>query len=198
MNAAHLFNRLRSCRSASVGPFFLSSCLLLAPASLVAHIDDASLTSDQIECITPDGRLTAISKIETAPADLRGSVPARDIIICNLQEGRTIFIIPLPKEGCDRFTFVNENPAACGEFEIAVSNAHLAAGNPGWIGVEGIVPFAHKRLFNLSMVGISARYMKVSFRVENTPGVTRVHDHRKHQLVAVIAEVETAVGLAER
>jgi hypothetical protein len=110
--------------------------------------------------------LTAISNFDTTPTNTPASAP--ETISCDLQGGETILIIPFPNGALfDRFTLINQNAAACGEFDIAVSDFHLAADSPNWIEVEGIVPFAHKRLFNLSMLGINARYVKLSFRVEN-------------------------------
>ena len=195
MNAAHFCGQLRSYCGAFFSPVLLGSCVLLSSVSLRAHAGDAGQTNDDIECITPDGRLTAISRSGAAPGQVGELMAAGDTIVCNLQEGLTIFIIPFPEGAlCDRFTFVNENAAACGEFEIAVSDARLAADSPDWIDVQGIVPFAHKRLFNVSMLGVNARYLKLSFRIDNTAGVTRVDEHLKQQLVGSlsIATAETA------
>ena len=72
----------------------------------------------------------------------------------------------------DRFTFVNENAAAEGELEIAVSNSALAADSPAWTAVDGAIPFVRKRLFNLSMIGVEARYVKLSFRVGSSAAAT--------------------------
>src|SRR5205814_2814411 len=66
----------------------------------------------------------------------------------------------------DRFTFVNENAAARGELKISVSNYRLPASSSKWTEVEGVIPFARKRLFNLSMLGVEAKYVRLSFRVE--------------------------------
>jgi hypothetical protein len=77
-------------------------------------------------------------------------------------------VIALPKTALlDRFTFVNENAAARGELKIAVSNYRLPASSSKWTEVEGVIPFARKRLFNLSLLGIEAKYVKLSFHVEN-------------------------------
>jgi hypothetical protein len=37
------------------------------------------------------------------------------------------------------------------------------------VEVDGIIGFTKKRLFNLLMVGVEARYVKLTFKVE-TPG----------------------------
>jgi len=174
VNASHFFSRFQFARGAFFGPLLLGSCFLVGLVPLRAHADGARQTTDKIECITPDGRLTAISSFGPAPTNIPASARTRDTISCNLQEGQTVFIIPFPQGALlDRFIFINQNAAACGEFEIAVSDCHLAADSPQWVDVEGIVPFAHKRLFNLSMVGINARYLKLSFRVKSNARVTR-------------------------
>ena len=122
----------------------------------------------QIECITPDGRVSQVPRAGDWPA--AQDVPARlvnDAINCSLGEGETVFIISLndlaPR---DRVTFINENAAACGQLTIAVSNQRLPAASTAWTAVDGVIPFAHKRLFNLSMVGVEAQYVKLSFRVQ--------------------------------
>ena len=85
----------------------------------------------------------------------------------SLPEGDTTFIIRVPKPSLlEQFTFVNEKTAVRGALKIAVSNASLPASDPKWNPVNGEIVFAHKRLFNLSMVGVEARYLKLSFHVE--------------------------------
>ena len=84
-----------------------------------------------------------------------------------LREGETTFIIELPNNSPrDRFTFLNENAAACGELRIAVSDSPLPADSPKWTEVDGIVPFAHKRLFKLSILGVETKFVRLSFRVD--------------------------------
>ncbi len=47
-----------------------------------------------------------------------------------------------------------------------------------YIQVDGIIPFAHKRLFNLSLLGIEAKYVKLSFHVEKAGRMTRLGLYR--------------------
>lgn len=61
---------------------------------------------------------------------------------------------------------MNENASARGELKIAVSNYQLPATSPKWVEVDGRIPFTNKRLFNVSLVGVEARYVKLSFNVE--------------------------------
>jgi hypothetical protein len=83
----------------------------------------------------------------------------------SLPEGETILIIQVPNTALlDRFTFINQDTVR-GELKIAVANSSLSPADPNWNAVSGDIAFAHKRLFNLSMVGVEAKYVKLSFRV---------------------------------
>lgn len=119
-----------------------------------------------IDCITPDGRLAAVSS-----AGEKNSAAALimddDTLSCPLQEGETTFIISFPKTSLlDGFTFINQNAEVQGEMKIAVSNYRLPVNSPKWTEVTGKTVFTSKRLFSLSMVGVEARYVKLSFHVE--------------------------------
>jgi hypothetical protein len=194
MNALHFLSRFKAAENISFLVFLVGSCLVAGslPVSVKA---DGSRQTEQIQCITPDGRLIPISNSNVRTADAAASANAHNTVSCHLQEGKTTFIIPFPKGAfLDRFTFINENMAACGEFNIAVSNSRLSPESPQWIEVDGIVPFAHKRLFNLSMVGIDAKYVKLSFRVEKNSRITRAESRRseKQQSGASIKLAEAA------
>ena len=83
----------------------------------------------------------------------------------SLPEGETTLIIQIPKASLlEQFTFINEETVR-GALKIAVANSRLSAKDPNWNPVSGNIAFAHKRLFNLSMVGVDAQYVKLSFRV---------------------------------
>ena len=90
---------------------------------------------------------------------------AADSLHCPLQEGVTTFVVQVPK-GSDHLTFIDENTAVRGELRISVSSDKLAASDSRWTSVDGTISFNHKRLFNLSMVGVEANYVKLSFNVE--------------------------------
>lgn len=120
----------------------------------------------KIDCITPDGRLVAVPTASEKNSSAAALIMDDDTLSCPLQEGETTFIISFPKTSLlDRFTFVNENAAVQGEMRIAVSNYRLPADSPKWTDVSGKTEFTSKRLFNLSMVGVEARYVKLSFHV---------------------------------
>jgi hypothetical protein len=116
-----------------------------------------------IDLIGPDGRAVVVkNKNSSANALLFDD----DTLNYPLTEGDTTFIVSFPKTSIlDRFTFVNENGAAAGEITVAVSNYRLAANSRKWIEVASGNTFTSKRLFDLSLAGTEARYVKISFHV---------------------------------
>ncbi len=128
----------------------------------------------QIECITPDGRVERLAPNQTGAAS--ATVLRDETLSCPLQEGITTFVMKLPNTSLlDHFTFVNENAAAAGELKISVSNYQLPAASSKWVDVDGNIVFSHKRLFNLSMVGVEARYVKLSFKVASGGRLTSLN-----------------------
>ena len=127
----------------------------------------------KIDCITPDGRLVAVSSPVGKNSSPAALIMDDDTLRCPLQEGETTFIISFPKTSTlDHFTFINENTEVQGEMKIAVSNYRLSADSPKWTDVSGKTSFTSKRLLNLSMVGVEARYVKLSFHVEKGSRLT--------------------------
>jgi hypothetical protein len=121
----------------------------------------------QIECTTPDGRIGRISRLPAQDPTAAALIMEDDTVTCALQEGETNFVIELPEVALpDRFIFLNENGAARGELKISVSNQPLAPDSPKWTAVEGVIPFSHKRLFGVSLLGIEAKYVRLSFHVD--------------------------------
>jgi hypothetical protein len=121
----------------------------------------------RIECVTPNGQAGQVSKLSSPDPGAAALIMEDDTVTCLLQEGRTDFVVELPKEKLlDRLTFLNENAVARGELKIAVANEKLRANSPDWVQVEGIIPFSHKRLFGVSLIGIEARFVRLSFEVE--------------------------------
>jgi hypothetical protein len=121
----------------------------------------------RIECVTPDGQPGQVSKLSAPDPGAAALIMEDDTVTCLLQEGRTDFVVELPKEKLlDRLTFLNENALARGELKIAVANEKLRADSSEWVAVEGIIPFSHKRLFGVSLIGIEARFVRLSFEVE--------------------------------
>jgi hypothetical protein len=128
-----------------------------------------------IECVTPDGQPGQVSRLPAPDPGATALIMDDDTVTCLLQEGETNFVIELSQTTLlDRFTFLNENAAARGELRIAVSNRRLPASSPEWTEVEGIVPFAHKRLFGVSLLGIEAKFVRLSFHVEKNGRIAAV------------------------
>ena len=91
-----------------------------------------------------------------------------DTVSCSLPEGDTTFIISLERSSpLDRFTLINENLATRGELRIAVSIEKLSADSDKWTPVDGAVSFKRKRLFNVSILGVEAKYIRLTFHVEH-------------------------------
>src|SRR5438874_6335602 len=136
-------------------------------AGYCCYAESPARKSAQIEYITPDGQFSPVNAARLAPRAPAAAFVDNDTISCVLREGETTFIIELPKGAPrDRFTFLNENAAACGELRISVSDSALAADSPKWTEVDGIVPFAHKRLFKLSILGVNTKFVRLSFKVD--------------------------------
>jgi hypothetical protein len=100
----------------------------------------------------------------------------QDTVSSSLPEGDTTFVIFVARSSTlDRFSFINENQPARGELRIAVANERLSAESDKWRSVDGPVSFKHKRLFNVSMLGVEAKYVRLSFHVEHDENVGRVN-----------------------
>src|SRR4051812_2304463 len=132
------------------------------PAKNLARLN-CGATIDQIG---QDGRVimtsTGAAK-EAAPTTL---LLDDDTLSYPLAEGDTTFVISFPRVSVlDRFTFVNENAGAQGDLTIAVSNYRLPAQSRKWNEVNGNTAFSGKRLIDLSLLGIEARYVKLTFHV---------------------------------
>ena len=132
-----------------------------------AEAGGATQKSPQVEYITPDGQFSSLSDTRPTAQKPSAAFVDSDTISCVLREGETTFIIALPKNStADRFTFLNENAAASGELRIAVSDSPLPPDSRKWTEVDGIIPFAHKRLFKLSMLGVETKFVRLSFKVD--------------------------------
>jgi hypothetical protein len=124
----------------------------------------------QIECVTPDGRVASASPVSAENASVAALIMEDNTISYPVQKGETDFVIAFPKTAIlDRFTFLNENAAARGQVSISVSNYALPIKSSKWIEVEHLIRFADNRLFEISLLGVEAKYVKLSFHVEK-PG----------------------------
>jgi hypothetical protein len=144
-----------------------SSVVCGAPTVSATSNDTRNVTqTNAVECIMPAGRYTPVAlKSQTEKNVLTLD---NDTISCSLREGDTTFIISLVRSSpLDRVTFINENTAARGELRIAVSNEKLSADSDKWTPVDGATSFRRKRLFNVSMLGVEAKYVRLTFHVEH-------------------------------
>jgi len=89
-----------------------------------------------------------------------------------LRNGVTSFVIPLVSAE-HRFTLENESVAANGTFSIATASRRLAANDVNWNVVAGAVRFRQKRQFNLSLVGVDAKFVRLTFQVDRAGKITR-------------------------
>jgi hypothetical protein len=143
----------------------------------------------KIECITPDGQSNRVSRLPAVDPSAAALIMEDDTVSCMLQEGETNFVVELPKARLlDRLTFLNENARARGELKISVSNTRLKPESAGWLEVEGVVPFSHKRLFGVSLMGIEARFVRLSFRVEKAGRVAAFANESQNQTQLAPAE----------
>src|SRR6266478_324368 len=161
---------LRRIKPESARIFLVISALVFVgfvAAGYCCYAESPTRKSAQIEYITPDGQFSPVSAARLPPHAPAAAFVDNDTVSCVLREGETTFIIELPNNAPrDRFTFLNENAAACGELRIAVSDSPLPPDSPKWTEVDGIVPFAHKRLFKLSILGVETKFVRLSFKVD--------------------------------
>jgi hypothetical protein len=150
----------------------------------------------KIECITPDGQSNRVSKLPLVDPSAAALIMEDDTVSCVLQEGETNFVVELPQARLlDRLTFLNENAMARGELKIAVSKSRLKSDSAEWLEVEGVVPFSHKRLFGVSLIGIEAKFVRLSFRVEKAGRVAAfANPSQDGTAAAVAAPIDNAFG----
>jgi hypothetical protein len=144
-----------------------SSGVCGAPAGSATSDDTKNVArTNPVERIIPEGQYMPVALKSQTEKDIL--TLDNDTISCALPEGDTTFIISLVRSSpLDRFTFINENSTARGELRIAVSNEKLSADSEKWTPVDGATSFRRKRLFNVSMLGVEAKYVRLTFHVEH-------------------------------
>lgn len=119
-----------------------------------------------IGVVGADGRVVVAPSRTDSSSNVTALILDDDTLSYPIQKGETTFLLTFPRVSLlDRFTFVNENAAAEGEMKLFVSNSRLEADSPRWVEVSGNTRFTGKRLVNQSLLGVEARYVKLSFRV---------------------------------
>src|SRR6266700_3307871 len=128
-----------------------SSVVCGAPTVRTTSNDTRNVAQTNVECIAPDGQDT--------PAALKSQSEKNiltldnNTVSCSLREGDTTFII--------------KNMAVRGELRLAVSNEKLSADSDKWTPVDGATSFKRKRLFSVSVLGVEAKYVRLTFHVEH-------------------------------
>jgi hypothetical protein len=144
-----------------------SSAVPRAPTVSATFIDKRNAAQmNAVHSITPDGQYLLAAL--TSQAEQNILTLDNDTISCSLPEGDTTFIVSLVRSSpLDRFTLINENTTARGELRIAVSNEKLSADSDKWTLVDGATSFSCKRLFSVSVLGVEAKYVRLTFHVEH-------------------------------
>ncbi len=119
-----------------------------------------------IDRILPGGKIVTFTNAPQNPADPSTLLLDDNTLSCALALGDNVFVVTLPHiSALQRFAFINRNGAAQGEFEVAVSNYRLGSTDPAWTSVQQPTSFDKERLINLPMLGVEARYVRLTFRV---------------------------------
>jgi hypothetical protein len=150
-----------------------------------------------IDLMGPDGRGVAVPSTTEKNSSATALLLDDDTLSCPLPQGETTLVISFPRTSMlDRFTFVNENAAAEGEMRIAVSNYRLPARSPKWTEVNGSESFTGKRHFNLSLLGVEARYVRLSFHVEKEGRIAALGLYGGQSLEKFAARQRSVVRIA--
>ena len=131
-------------------------CILLWMDGGPSHIDTFDMKPN-----APSNIRGEFTPVQTTTTDARGAYEFTRAD-GRVDSNRAWFVAA----GNVRSRVVNENVAVRGNMRIAVSNTKLPANSPEWAEVSGKTEFISKRLFNLSLVGVDARFVKLSFHVE--------------------------------
>ena len=120
-----------------------------------------------IDRILPGGRIVTVPVASDANENPVALVLDDNTLSCPLPLGDSTFIITLPRIAVlERFAFINQNAAGRGDFDLAVSNYRLGSNDPKWVSVQPTMRFDGKRLLNLPVLGVEAKYVKLSFHVQ--------------------------------
>ena len=120
----------------------------------------------RIDRILPGGKIVTFTNAAQNAADPSTLLLDDNTLSCSLALGDNVFVVTLPHTSVlQRFAFINRNGAAEGEFEVAVSNYRLGSTDPAWTSVQRSTSFDKERLINLPMLGVEARYVRLTFHV---------------------------------
>jgi hypothetical protein len=119
-----------------------------------------------IDRILPGGKIVTFTNSPQDSADPSTLLLDDNTLSCALALGDNVFVVTLPHISVlQRFAFINRNATAQGEFEVAVSNYRLGSTDPAWTKVQRPTSFDKERFINLAMLGVEARYVRLTFHV---------------------------------
>ncbi len=119
-----------------------------------------------IDRILPGGKIVTFPDAPQNSGDPSTLLLDDNTLSCPLSLGDNVFVVTLPHISVlQRFAFINRNAAAQGEFEVAVSNYRLGSTDPAWTAVQRTTSFDQVRMINLPMLGVEARYVRLTFHV---------------------------------
>lgn len=154
-------------------------------ASFVAHATGTA-GAVQIESITADGRSVSLPSADDN---------ADGTLSCALPQGDATFIVSLPRiTVLDRLGFLNENGAAQGDVEVAVSNFRLPASSPKWMPVAGNGAFSGAEAFSFPMAAIEARYVRLTFHVKKAGRIAHLGLREDRAVAALAAPHQVSMG----
>ena len=86
-----------------------------------------------------------------------------------LAKGVTSFVIPVSSSAQPRrFALENGDVATKGTLSIATANKRLAVDDADWnVVAGGAVRFRQKREFYLSLVGVEAKFVRLTFQIDD-------------------------------
>jgi hypothetical protein len=119
-----------------------------------------------IDRILPGGKIVTFTSRTENSGDPSALLLDDDTLSCSLSLGDNVFIVTLPHISVlERFSFINRDATAQGEFEVAVSNYRLGSTDPAWTQVQRPAGFDQQRLINQPMPGVEGRYVRLTFHV---------------------------------
>jgi hypothetical protein len=154
---------------------------------------------------TPDGHLA-----ETPGAT--ALILEDNTLSCELAKGENTFVLALSSiQTLDRLSFVNQEAAAQGTVQIALSNHRLNPNDPHWVNSGVPQSFSGQRFFRVSLAGLERKYLKLAFRVQRAGrlaalglyGNSSLQTYAAHQvgrspMVHDFIEADSNYGLEDR
>ena len=121
----------------------------------------------RIEYVSPLMRMEALVTSTKEDQNVIPLILDDNTVSFPLAKGKHTFVIDLPTATeLNRFAFINENAAASGEFEVAVSNYRLPPNDGRWRTIESSRSFTGKRFINVSLAGLETKYIQLTVQAK--------------------------------